>query len=174
MQNTPPCKSRTLNGTPRYPVTLPARPLPGLLRRLAAIAYDMLLLTAVLMLAALPVVLINNGPPRTAWALILFRAYLLGVALAFFTWFWMHGGQTLGMRAWRLRVVGADRQPLTWRQASGRFFAAALSWACLGVGFLSILFDEQRLAWHDRLSGTRLILLAKNGDRRSGRPTQQH
>ena len=118
--------------------------------------------------------LILTGGGFTVGDLLLFRAYLLGVAFAFFTWFWMHGGQTLGMRAWRLRVVGADRRPLSWRQASGRFFAAALSWACLGVGFLSILFDEQRLAWHDRLSGTRLILLAKNSDRQSGRTTQQH
>ena len=142
-------------------MTPPARPLPGLLRRLAAIAYDTLLLTAVLMLAALPVVLINHGPPQTPLALTLFRAYLLGVAFAFFAWFWVHGGQTLGMRAWQLQVVCKNGRPLTWRQAAGRFLAAALSWACLGLGFLSILFDKQRLAWHDRLSGTRLIVLAK-------------
>ena len=34
------------------------------------------------------------------------------------------------------------------------FCAAALSWACLGLGFVWILFDRRKLAWHDRLSNS--------------------
>jgi uncharacterized RDD family membrane protein YckC len=48
-----------------------------------------------------------------------------------------------------------------WQQASWRFLAAALSLGCLGLGFLWIMHDRERRAWHDRLSGTRLLLLPK-------------
>jgi uncharacterized RDD family membrane protein YckC len=136
---------------------------PGLFRRLAIIGYDSLLLAALFTLAAALVVLpagllfdtqIPDGHP-------LFRAYLVAVSLVFFCGFWMHGGQTLGMRAWRVRLVRKDGLPITLRDALLRYFAAILSWVPLGLGFWWILVDPQRLAWHDRLSGTRLVLLNK-------------
>jgi uncharacterized RDD family membrane protein YckC len=42
-----------------------------------------------------------------------------------------------------------------------RFFAAILSWSAGGLGFLWILVDRDRMAWHDRLSKTEVVLLAK-------------
>ena len=83
------------------------------------------------------------------------------VILVFFCGFWLRGGQTLGMRAWRLMVVRDDGSPLTLRDALVRFASAVLSWAALGIGFLWSLFDRENLAWHDRLSGTRLVILEK-------------
>lgn len=135
---------------------------PGLSRRLAAIVYDGLLLWGVLFVAGLPLPLISGTLRESWWVELLTQGYLLIVCLLFFGWFWVHGGQTLGMRAWRLRVVGADRSPIGWRQATVRFLAAALSWAALGLGFLWVLVDRERLAWHDRLSNTALVLLPKN------------
>jgi uncharacterized RDD family membrane protein YckC len=99
--------------------------------------------------------------------------YLLCIAFAILGWFWVHGGQTLGMRAWRLRLVSATNNgPVSWQQALKRFAAALLSWCCLGAGFLWALFDREKRTWHDRLSGTRLILMPKTPKRDSSHPAQ--
>jgi uncharacterized RDD family membrane protein YckC len=129
---------------------------PGLLRRLAAICYDLLLLFG-LLLVATSLITLPLGMPEGG-LLMAFQWLLFGIIpLFFFTWFWLHGGQTLGMRAWRLKVVRMDGSQLSWGDALKRHLAALLSCLALGLGFLWILFDPERLAWHDRLSGTRLI-----------------
>jgi uncharacterized RDD family membrane protein YckC len=148
------------------PEPVPISAAPGLLRRLAAILYDWLLLLGVIIVASLPVVWLMGGAPSSWATQTAFRLYLLAIAFTFFAWFWTHGGQTLGMRVWRLRLVSADGGPVSWRQASGRFLAAALSVGCLGLGFLWVMHDRERRAWHDRLSGTHLQLLPR---RQTGR-----
>ena len=65
------------------------------------------------------------------------------------------------MRAWRLMVVRNDGNRLQLRDALARFAAAALSWTAVGAGFLWSLLDREKLTWHDRLSGTRLVILKK-------------
>jgi uncharacterized RDD family membrane protein YckC len=139
---------------------------PRLLRRLAAISYDALLLGALLILAdalvVVPLGLVWDVPAREVAVHPLFRLYLLGVILGFFCGFWLRGGQTLGMRAWRMRLIRADGGPLRPRDTFVRLAAATLSWAAAGLGFLWSLLDPQRLTWHDRLSKTRLVLVAKN------------
>jgi uncharacterized RDD family membrane protein YckC len=133
----------------------PFGPAPGLLRRLGACLYDGLVLIAVLMVAGAAWVGISRASaPPGDW---LFRLYLLAVSALFFAGFWTRG-ETLGMRAWKLRVVGTDGRPPRWGHALLRFAAACLSWAALGLGFLWVLVDRDRLALHDRLSGTRLVL----------------
>jgi uncharacterized RDD family membrane protein YckC len=138
---------------------------PALWRRLAAMVYDGLLLLALLILAAAVAVLVLGLglgiPTPTLSAHPLFRLYLLAVILAFFCGFWLHGGQTLGMRAWRVRVVRDDGAPLTLGRALLRLAAATLSWAALGIGFLWSLIDPDRLTWHDRLTHTRLVMVEK-------------
>ena len=131
----------------------------GHARRLGAIIYDAFLLCAVLFFAgALFIALAGGDAMASPIMKILLQFYLLGVCFAFYGWFWVHGGQTLGLRAWRLRVVRHDRAPITWRHAALRFASAILSWAALGLGFLWIYIDPQCRAWHDRLSGTRVVL----------------
>jgi uncharacterized RDD family membrane protein YckC len=139
----------------------------GLLRRLAAILYDSLLLAALLVVASalitVPVGLIFGQPAAEGLGKNpLFMLWIGLVPLLFFTWFWQRGGQTIGMRAWRLKLVSRDGDSVTLGTAMLRYFAALLSWIPLGLGFLWILVDPERLAWHDRLSGTRLLLLPKN------------
>lgn len=134
---------------------------PGLGRRLAAICYDLLLVLGILLVAAAPLPAIPEATRQLWWCMLLIRIYLLGVIFLFFGWFWVHGGQTLGMRAWRLRVVRHCGGELTWRHAGRRFLAAALSWLSGGIGFLWCLVDRRKFTWHDHLSGTRLVLLAK-------------
>ena len=134
----------------------------GLIRRLAAILYDTLVLIAVLLVAAVPFDLIARGAPTSEAGRYLFQFYLLVVSFLFFGWFWVHGGQTLGMRAWRLRVVNRAGGAVSWRQALLRFLAAMLSWVPFGAGYLWVLVDRDRCAWHDRLSGTRMIVIPKD------------
>jgi len=133
---------------------------PGLIRRLAAIFYDSLLLFAILYIATLPLLMLTHGRAIEPGNLY-FLPYLLLVSFVFLGWFWTHGGQTLGMRAWRMRVQQPGGGNITWSQALLRFAAAILSWAAGGLGFLWILVDRDRMAWHDRLSRTEVILLEK-------------
>lgn len=129
---------------------------PGLFRRLAAIVYDLLLLGAVLFAATAAILPFNSGDAFRPDQYF-YPAYLIGVSFLFFGWFWTHGGQTLGMRAWKIKVLTADRNPINWRQAALRFFSALLSWLILGLGFWWILLDKQKRGWHDRLSQTQIF-----------------
>lgn len=126
---------------------------PGLLRRLAASVYDAFLLVAVLFAATAVALPFNRGEAFTSGQ-IFYPLYLIGVSYLFFAWFWTHGGQTLGMRAWKIKILTVDRRPIGWRQAAVRFFAALLSWAFFGLGFWWIAFDKRKRGWHDHLSKT--------------------
>ena len=130
----------------------------GLFRRLAAMFYDSLLLAAVLMAAGALALLVTRGQLDHHHPL--YRAWLLGVSWLFFAWPWRHGGQTLGLRTWKLRVVRTDGRPLTWPDTLRRFLAAILSWLALGLGYWWILIDRDKRAWHDRLSETRVVRVA--------------
>ena len=129
---------------------------PGLLRRLFAILYDALLLAALAMLVTALLLIFTGGRAISAGNPA-YRVLLLLLGVLFFATFWMRDGQTLGMRAWGLRIERFDGGRLRWRDALARAFAALLSWALLGLGFLWVLVDRERLAWHDRLSRTRLV-----------------
>ncbi len=127
-----------------------------LARRAGAALYDGFLLAALWLVATLPVLGARGGaavPPGTVW----FELYLLGVAFLFHGWFWTHGGQTLGLRTWRLRVVRDDGRPLGWADAARRFAAALAALAPAGLGWLWMLADPQGRAWHDRFSRTRVV-----------------
>ncbi len=131
-------------------------PPAGLPRRLAAAVYDLLLLAGVLVIFTALTWVVRGGrevPPGTHW----FQLALVGVAALFFCWFWTHGGQTVGMLAWKLRLVRGDGTPVGWREALVRFAAAIVSLAPLGLGFLWALVDRDALTWHDRLSRTRVV-----------------
>ena len=131
-----------------------ALPVVGLLRRLAAIVYDCLLLFGVLFVAAAIVVAFNRGETVHH---PLFSAYLLAVGYLFFGWFWTHGGQTLGMRAWKFRVQRLQGGPISWGQALRRFLLAIVSWSVFGLGFLWMLVDKDKMTLHDRFSRTVLV-----------------
>lgn len=128
---------------------------PGLTRKIAIILYDGLLLFGVLFVAGLVFDLVTGYTgqrPLRIW----FQFYCLAIVALYFIWFWARHGQTLAMRAWRVRVTTASGAPLQWRQAGWRFLLALLGW---GLGALTLwwsLFDGERQYLHDRLGGTRL------------------
>jgi uncharacterized RDD family membrane protein YckC len=127
---------------------------PGLLHRLGALFYDSLLLFGVLFFATLALLPWHGAAfgPHT----LLYQVYLLAVTFLFFGWFWTQGGQTLGMRAWKIKLYSADGGAVTWQQAGLRFFAALFSIGLLGLGFLAALADPEKRCWHDRIANTRL------------------
>ncbi len=128
----------------------------GLLRRFAAILYDCLLVGALLFLATVPFIATRGGEPVEIGANTVYRVVLALVIFLFFTGYWTWRGRTLGMQSWGLQLETMDGNRPTFARASMRFFAAILSWAALGLGFLWQLWDKDKLAWHDRISGTRL------------------
>jgi len=128
---------------------------PGLFKRLAIITYDALLLIAVLFLATLVLLPFQAGNifEPNSWQ---FSLYLLFVSFLFYSWFWTRGGQTLGLLSWKLRVVNKEGNSISWQQAAIRFSVAVLSWGVCGLGFLWVLFNKQRLTWHDIASKSHL------------------
>jgi uncharacterized RDD family membrane protein YckC len=134
-------------------------------RRFAAITYDAFLLAALWMTATMAMTLVAPDQP------ILSRLVLFGVGFAFFGWFWTHGGQTLGMRAWRLRVARLDGAPLRAATALLRYMAgllpivaalyaiARVGWIGAPIalaGFVPCFFDRRKRALHDLIAGTEL------------------
>lgn len=138
-------------------MSIPEENRPSLLRRLAAVLYDGMLLIALWMGAGALWIGLHGGNAAPAGDGA-FRLYLLAVAYAFFVGFWIWGGRTLGMQAWRLRLIDADGQRVTVRAGTNRFVASILSWLPAGAGFLWALIDREGLTWHDRLSKTYLYL----------------
>jgi uncharacterized RDD family membrane protein YckC len=121
--------------------------------------YDWLLLGGTLFVLTLTLIVVRGGhaiAPGTRW----FELLLLAASFLFFAWFWTHGGQTLGMRAWKIRVERLDGGPLRWRDAAARFASAATLLFPPGLGLLWALVDSDRRCWHDRLSCTRVVLRA--------------
>jgi len=123
---------------------------------MGAIFYDSFLLCGILFVATAITLPLNNGQAFTADQ-VYFSSYLLAVSFLFFAWFWTHGGQTLGMRAWNIKVTSHSGKTISWLQSLVRFIAAILSWATFGLGYFWILFDSNRNSWHDLASQTLLI-----------------
>jgi len=168
---------------------------PGVFRRLASGFYDALIMLAICMLATLLIVPFAPGRSFQAFyahhtgVKLIYQLGLLTLGFVFFGGFWTHGGQTIGMRAWKLWTVCMDGAPLRWHRALIRYLSMLIPWLLLllgceflvnassephthiysvtaiGVFILAIAafvwpaIDPHRLAWHDHLSGTRLVLL---------------
>lgn len=129
----------------------------GFPRRLAAIFYDGVVQLALWMVAAAIPLLFTGGTGSSDWNPFM-TLLLLAVSFLFFAGFWTRGGRTVGMLAWQIRLERVDGEPVTTRDATIRFLTAIVSWLAFGLGFLWALFDPGRAAWHDRASGTRLIV----------------
>ena len=127
---------------------------PSFWRRLAAQTYDFLLLIALLFLATALLLPFTAGMAVTDQHTLIYRIYLVVVSFFFYGWFWTHGGQTLGLRAWKLTVLTQNKKTLNWTQALVRFVTASVSLGFFGLGYLWILIDKDRRGWHDHLSKT--------------------
>lgn len=140
-------------------------PSPFLLRRLAAMLYDTLLVLPLIMLSVAVAMgtsrLLTGGDTGNALDPNLVRVIALFTTIAFFCAFWVKSGQTLGMQAWRIKLVDFEGRVPGLARCVVRCLAAVLSATCFGLGYLWCLVDRRRRYWHDYLSGTEFILVPK-------------
>lgn len=125
-------------------------------RRLLCALYELLLLFGVwFTAAAIHAAVVRHAPPNLTRASL--QLWLLAVTFAYFGWSWTHGGQTLPMKTWWIRLESIDGRTLSWRQAGERFLwlllLAPVSW--LGI------FSKQQQTWHDQRAKTRLVHVSK-------------
>mgnify|MGYP002400721028 FL=1 len=121
--------------------------------------YESLLLLGVLALTFMvPLLILGIGTDYTpgGGALWIYIFVVLGM---YFLWYWRRGGQTLAMQTWKLRIVNSDGKPVSLRQGWIRYALAWPSVLLFGAGLIWALIDKDRQFLHDRLAGTRIVLL---------------
>ena len=132
-------------------------PVPGIARRLASALYDLLLVFALVLIATFPFLAFVGIDATHGWRRHLLQLWVVFVAGCYFVGFWSHGGQTLPMKTWRIRIVTWDGKPVTAGRALHRYLIAILGTIAAGLGFLWALVDRERQFLHDRLAGTRIV-----------------
>ncbi|MBT8134858.1 MAG: RDD family protein [Gammaproteobacteria bacterium] len=151
--------------------TIPEARYVGLFRRLFAIFYDCFLLIAILFIVSGIATALNGGkavePGDAIYPILVILILLL--CYLYFSWFWINGGQSLGMKTWRIQLKSNDHgrasdSSIDHKTAAIRFFTALISWGFFGLGFLWALFDKQNRCWHDISSKTVLIDLRTRRD----------
>jgi len=128
-------------------------PPASLVRQLAAMIYDSLLIFAILFVVVSISIAFNQGEAIKNQLFIYISLFL--VVLVFYGWFWSKSGQTLGMRVWKIRIVSEFGGNPSWSISFLRIVFAIFSIACLGMGYWWRLFKPY--TWHDRLSQTSII-----------------
>ncbi len=130
-----------------------------LMRRLMAMLYDVFLVTAVMFALSAIAVALNGG---RAVENLVFYFILMLVPPCFYLWFWLHGGQTLGMSAWQLRLTDQNLHTVTAVQCLKRFVLAAITLLPFGLGLFWLLIDRDRRTLYGRISGTRVSRYKKD------------
>ena len=127
--------------------------------RLLAMVYDLLPVIAIWFAVSALTLLLRGGEPAAPGSLAGWLE-LLGLWVAtggYAVLSWRHGGQTLGQRAWRLRVCDRDGGVATGSRLWLRYTVAPVSALVLGLGYLWALFDPRARTWHDLAAGTELV-----------------
>lgn len=141
---------------PDAPATLSAR-LSLLLRRLAALAYDLIVLGGLLVILTFPYLGATvwlSDADTIATGDRLYQSYLAVVVVGYFFASWRFGGQTVGMRAWRLYAADTRGHSLSWQQGALR---AAINLPGLllgGAGYWWALADAEGRTAGERWSST--------------------
>jgi uncharacterized RDD family membrane protein YckC len=123
--------------------------------------YDTVILLGLLILAAavaLPFGNVNKVALHDFW----FTLWLLAVCFAYLGGCWRYGGMTMGMRAWRLKLVSAEDQVISWPRCLLRFLVGLVSLGAFGLGILWALLDSRNRGWHDLAARTLLIKSVKH------------
>lgn len=159
-------------------VDLPAT--PSVRRRVASMFYEALPLLGILAVSAgLFGILLEQR--HALYLRHLLQTWLFLVISAYFIWFWSHGGQTLPMKTWRIKLVAVDGSPVSGSRALIRYLLAwlwvlpglilawalgAKTWMLLAIPAVNAVLwglaahlHPQRQFLHDRWAGTRLIYL---------------
>lgn len=150
-------------------------PKAGFFKRIAAIIYDSLIVVVLAFVVTFINLLIvsalsSNGiidisayedPSAFLNKQLWFKIEIVAAIWFFYAWFWYDGGQTLGMRSWRLKVESDNDQPLTLKRTGLRAI-----YALLGLGNVMVLFTgKNKLALQDKLTNTRVVVLSKEANK---------
>ena len=161
---------------------MPEPATPSIARRLASMLYEALLLFAVGFIATWLFTFVSGAKEAQGGLRHALQLYLAAVFAAYFLWCWLRGGQTLAMRAWRIRLIAPGRARVAPGVALLRLAYATIlvgglllaivaafwhlnPWiafatlALSGTGVGWALVDRDRQFLHDRLAGTRLVLV---------------
>lgn len=133
-------------------------------RVLGSVFYDTFIVFTIVFIAAQWFPLLPEHLQTKIGIKLLKQSYVLGICFLYFAYSWRRGGQTIGMKAWRLKIIHSNnpKTSISWRQCAIRYLVAIGSWIALGgLGFLWILFGKQHRSWHDLASKTHLIVLPK-------------
>jgi uncharacterized RDD family membrane protein YckC len=125
-------------------------------RRFLSLLYEFILLTALIMTAALPVVMLTAGW-RPIVARTVLQVFLVAVCGFYFVWQWTRAGQTLAMKTWRLKLVTSCGGPPAPARACARYLLALAGTLLCGFGFFWALADREQKFLHDRLAGTTVV-----------------
>lgn len=146
-------------------------PIAGFWPRIGALVYDALIVIGIAAIAGalglgIAEALIASGivdiagryvdGAAYAGSQVWFAVLVWGSVCGFYLWFWTHGGQTVGMRAWRLRVQNTDGSAISLTQALIRLATAAC-----GLGNLQVPFDIKNRAFQDHWSNCNVLRLSK-------------
>jgi len=129
---------------------------PSFWRRFVSLLYEFIILLAVIFIASFIFHLVFRKTD-TFYFIPVYQFYLLIVMGCYFIWFWTHGGQTLAMQTWKMRVVTMDGTKLDKRKAITRYLLAVIGILFFGIGILWSLIDRDHQYLHDRLAGTLII-----------------
>lgn len=128
----------------------------------AAFVYDLLILAALsIVLSALYTLMGGEAFHEKPLLLLLFQLNWLAMISVYYLISWRRAGQTIGMRAWRIKVVSLTNAPLSWSDCWKRLGAAVVNLLLLNLGWLGYLLPAQK-SLTDHLSHTRIERLAKN------------
>ena len=133
------------------------RETPTIRRRLASMVYESLLLIGVLAIGLLVPQLLIAWIAGTAVPGHWLWLHLFGLLALYFVWYWSHGGQTLAMQTWKIKLTGANGSQPPLHALLLRYGLAWPSLCFFGVGIVWALFDRDRQFLHDRLAATRII-----------------
>lgn len=118
-----------------------------------AMIYDTVVLIGIWVFTVVVLVTATGDSIRPA----LVQTILFIETYVFFAFFWLKRGQTIGMLAWRLRVINDDQSGLTGRQVNFRFVGALIGLSCVFLGYFWIWIDSERRSWSDLFSKSRVI-----------------
>ena len=132
----------------------------GFLKRVLALAYDSLLIVAIiLVLSWLPVFLNGGDAPEPGSALSLIQFFIfIFVGPIFYSYFWIaNKGQTTGMQAWKIRLISINETKLNAKQTFIRCLISVISFLFFGIGYFWILYDKNNLSWSDIVTKTKIV-----------------
>jgi uncharacterized RDD family membrane protein YckC len=128
----------------------------------AAFIYDLLIIMALsFLLSAIFTMLAGEGFYQHELWRSLFQLVWVFMIAGYYGYSWQKSGQTIGMKAWRLRVNNQDNTPLTNKDVLTRLAAATLNIFLLNLGWLGYL-GKSGVSLTDKLSATRIERIEKN------------